>query len=151
MLAIHGDRDRITPLERGRRIAELTGGELVVLEGSGHAPTARDPVKVNVLMERVRGARARRPGRRERRWTRAPDRARRALFVSSPIGLGHARRDIAIARELRALVPGLEIDWLAQHPLTAALEAAGERVHPASRGLASESAHLEARRGRRTR
>ena len=67
--------------------------------------------------------------------------------MSSPIGLGHARRDIAIARELRALVPGLEIDWLAQHPLTAALEAAGERVHPASRGLASESAHLEAAAG----
>jgi pimeloyl-ACP methyl ester carboxylesterase/predicted glycosyltransferase len=150
VLAIHGDRDRITPLERGRRIAELTRGELVVLEGSGHAPTARDPVKVNVLMDefaaRVLGA----PLGPERRWTRAPDRPRRALFVSSPIGLGHARRDIAIARELRTLAPGLEIDWLAQHPLTAALEAAGERVHPASRGLASESGHLERAAGDHT-
>ena len=70
--------------------------------------------------------------------------------MSSPIGLGHARRDIAIARELRALVPGLEIDWLAQHPLTVALEAAGERVHPASRGLASESGHLERAAGDHT-
>ncbi|MEO8688236.1 MAG: alpha/beta fold hydrolase [Solirubrobacteraceae bacterium] len=150
VLAIHGDRDRITPLERGRRIAELTGGELVVLEGSGHAPTARDPVKVNVLMDdfaaRVLGA----PAVPERRWTRAPDRPRRALFVSSAIGLGHARRDVAIARELRALVPGLEIDWLAQHPLTVALEAAGERVHPASRGLVSESGHLERAAGDHT-
>ena len=150
MLAIHGDRDRITPLERGRRVAELTGGELVVLEGSGHGLNARDPVKVNVLMEefaaRVLGARP--VG--QRRWTRAPDRPRRALFVSSPIGLGHARRDIAIARELRALVPGLEIDWLAQHPLTAALEAAGEHVHPASGGLASESGHLERAAGEHT-
>jgi pimeloyl-ACP methyl ester carboxylesterase/predicted glycosyltransferase len=150
LLAIHGDRDRITPLARGQRIAELTGGELVVMEGSGHAPTGRDPVKVNVLMEafaaRVLGA----PVIAQRRWTRAPDRPRRALFVSSPIGLGHARRDIAIARELRALVPGLEIDWLAQHPLTAALEAAGERVHPASRGLASESGHLERSAGDHT-
>ena len=150
VLAIHGDRDRITPLERGRRVAELTGGELVVLEGSGHGLNARDPVKVNVLMEefaaRVLGARP--VG--QRRWTRAPDRPRRALFVSSPIGLGHARRDIAIARELRALVPGLEIDWLAQHPLTAALEAAGEHVHPASAGLASESGHLERAAGEHT-
>jgi pimeloyl-ACP methyl ester carboxylesterase/predicted glycosyltransferase len=149
-LVIHGDLDRITPLERGRRVAELTGGELVVLEGSGHAPNARDPVRVNALIRdfaaRVLGA----PRRLERRWTRAPARPRRALLVSSPIGLGHARRDLAIARELRALVPGLEVEWLAQHPLTAALEAAGERVHPASRGLASESRHIEAAAGAHT-
>ena len=42
-----------------------------------------------------------------------------------------------------ALHPDLEIDWLAQHPVTAALEAAGERVHPASRELANESHHIE--------
>jgi predicted glycosyltransferase len=63
--------------------------------------------------------------------------------VSSPIGLGHARRDVAIARELRALHPGLEIDWLAQHPVTTVLEAANERIHPASRHLLNESAHIE--------
>jgi predicted glycosyltransferase len=150
VLVLHGDRDRITPLGRGERIAELTGGDLVVLEGSGHAPTARDPVRLNVLISdfatRVLGA----PAVAQRRWTRAPVRGPRALLVSSPIGLGHARRDLAIARELRALVPGLEIDWLAQHPLTAALEAAGERVHPASRDLASESGHIEAAAGPHT-
>lgn len=68
---------------------------------------------------------------------------KRALFVCSPIGLGHAMRDVAIAKELRQLVPGLEIDWLAQDPVTTVLEAEGERVHPASRHLASESAHFE--------
>lgn len=68
---------------------------------------------------------------------------RRALFVSSPIGLGHALRDVAIAKELRRLVPGLEIDWLAQHPVTTVLEAEGERIHPASKYLASETAHIE--------
>ena len=72
---------------------------------------------------------------------------RRALFVSSPIGLGHARRDVAIARELRALVPGLEIEWLAQDPVTRVLEAEGERIHPDSRHLANESAHFEAESG----
>jgi predicted glycosyltransferase len=71
-------------------------------------------------------------------------RPKRALFLSSPIGLGHARRDAAIADELRALVPGLQIDWLTQHPVTAVLEARGERIHPASGWLASESAHIEA-------
>ena len=51
-------------------------------------------------------------------WTRALARRRRALYISSPIGLGHAQRDVAIADELRKLHPDLEIDWLAQHPVT---------------------------------
>jgi predicted glycosyltransferase len=68
---------------------------------------------------------------------------KRVLYVSSPIGLGHARRDVAIARELRNLVDGVEIDWLAQDPVTRVLEREGERVHPASRWLANESRHFE--------
>ena len=75
-------------------------------------------------------------------WTRALNRKRRALYISSPIGLGHAQRDVAIADELRKLHPDLEIDWLAQHPVTAVLEARGERIHPLSAELASESAHV---------
>jgi len=53
------------------------------------------------------------------------------------------RRDLAIAGELRRLHPDLEIDWLAQHPVTAVLEAHGERIHPASAYLANESRHFE--------
>ncbi|HEX5148365.1 MAG TPA: glycosyltransferase [Candidatus Limnocylindrales bacterium] len=79
-----------------------------------------------------------------RTWTRALRRRRRALYLSSPIGLGHAQRDLAIADELRKLHPDLEIDWLAQHPVTAVLESRGERVHPISADLASESAHITA-------
>src|SRR6476661_8835604 len=75
-------------------------------------------------------------------WTRALSRKRRALYISSPIGLGHAMRDAAIAEELRKLHPDLEIDWLAQHPVTAVLETRGERIHPLSAELASESAHI---------
>jgi hypothetical protein len=59
-----------------------------------------------------------------------------------PIGLGHARRDIAIASELRRRHPHLEIDWLTQHLVTRMLGEAGERLHPASSRLASESAHI---------
>ena len=68
-------------------------------------------------------------------------RPRRALYISSPIGLGHAQRDVAIADELRTLRPDVEIDWLAQSPVTTVLEARGERIHPMSAELASESAH----------
>jgi predicted glycosyltransferase len=77
-------------------------------------------------------------------WTRSLRRGRRALYISSPIGLGHAMRDAAIADELRTLRPDLEIDWLAQHPVTAVLETRGERIHPLSAELASESAHFAA-------
>src|SRR5437867_4202836 len=74
---------------------------------------------------------------------RARASGRLALYISSRIGLGHAQRDVAIARELRKLHPDLEIDWLAQNPVTRVLEAEGERIHPASEHLANESHHIE--------
>jgi predicted glycosyltransferase len=64
-------------------------------------------------------------------------------YASSPIGLGHARRDLAIADELRLLRPDLEVHWLAQHPVTELLKRRGELIHPASAFLASESGHIE--------
>ncbi len=141
-LIIHGDRDLIRPLAQGRALAEVTGGRLITLEGSGHAPHARDPVKVNTsvrdFVDGVAGT-----DTATRSWTRGRARRRRALYISSPIGLGHARRDVAIAKELRRLVPDLEIDWLAQNPVTRVLEGEGERIHPASAHLANESHHIE--------
>jgi pimeloyl-ACP methyl ester carboxylesterase/predicted glycosyltransferase len=137
-LVIHGDSDRIRPHAHGVALAEATGARLVTLEGSGHGPIARDPVRVNLLLRDFIA-----PREPAGRWRRAAVRGKRALFVSSPIGLGHARRDVAIAQELRRQVPGLEIDWLAQNPVTRVLEAEGERIHPASRHLASESGHIE--------
>jgi pimeloyl-ACP methyl ester carboxylesterase len=50
VLAIHGSHDGISPPSRGERLAELTGGEHVVLDGAGHIPLARDPVRVNLLL-----------------------------------------------------------------------------------------------------
>ena len=75
-------------------------------------------------------------------WTRAASRRKKVLYVSSPIGLGHAQRDLAIAGELRERDPDLQIDWLAQDPVTRVLQSAGESIHPASAWLASESGHM---------
>jgi pimeloyl-ACP methyl ester carboxylesterase/predicted glycosyltransferase len=138
VLVVHGTDDAIRPFVGAEELADVTGGTLVALEGSGHCPHARDPVRVNLLLRDFAA-----PPPAPARWTRGRRRSKRALYLSSPIGLGHARRDIAIARELRGLHPDLEIEWLAQHPVTAALEAAGETVHPASRELANESGHIE--------
>ena len=142
VLVLHGDDDRVVAIAQGAALAAETGGRLVVFEGSGHAPNARDPVRANLLLREFLLPPSPPPA-----WRRAAVRAQRALFVSSPIGLGHARRDLAIARELRRLRPGLEIEWLAQSPVTALLEAAGERIHPASAELAAECAHIEAEAG----
>jgi pimeloyl-ACP methyl ester carboxylesterase/predicted glycosyltransferase len=138
VLVIQGTDDAITGKHRGVALAEHTGGELVLLEGSGHGPHVRDPVKVNLLLRDFAV-----PAPPPRRWVRGRSRRKRALYISSPIGLGHAQRDAAIADELRKLHPDLEIDWLAQHPVTKVLQARGERVHPASAHLANESGHIE--------
>ncbi|GHH28239.1 alpha/beta hydrolase [Lentzea cavernae] len=139
VLVVHGTDDRVRPHAIGERLAELTGGSLVLLDGAGHGVHARDPVRINLLIkdfvDRVH------PVVRRTRVSRGGP--PRALYLSSPIGLGHARRDLAIATELRKLHPRLELDWLAQHPVTEVLAPAGERVHPASAWLANESSHVE--------
>jgi pimeloyl-ACP methyl ester carboxylesterase len=50
VLVIHGAGDAITSVTRAAAFAEQAGGGLVVLEGSGHAPHLRDPVRVNLLI-----------------------------------------------------------------------------------------------------
>jgi predicted glycosyltransferase len=145
-LVIQGTDDAIVGPDAGRMLAEALGSRarIVELTGSGHAPHARDPVKVNLLIrEFVAALKADTPLPPKRGNRRVRGRTKRALYISSPIGLGHARRDQAIADELRRLHPGLQIDWLAQHPVTRFLTANGERIHPASGELASESGHIE--------
>jgi pimeloyl-ACP methyl ester carboxylesterase/predicted glycosyltransferase len=138
VLVIHGEDDAVRPVVTGQAYAEATGGTFVGLAGSGHCPQVRDPVRINTLLRDFVA-----PAPPAPRWSRGRARRKRALYISSPIGLGHARRDLAIACELRALHPDLQVDWLAQHPVTAMLEGEGERIHPASRHLASESHHIE--------
>jgi pimeloyl-ACP methyl ester carboxylesterase len=144
VLLIHGAEDSVSPAVTSERIAALTGAELHIPPGVGHAAHARFPAWTNTI---VRDFLARKLGtwkpERRPRTRRDP----RALYLSSPIGLGHARRDLAIARELRKLHPNLQVDWLAQDPVTRLLAANDERIHPASERLASETRHIEEEAG----
>ncbi len=144
MLLIHGDNDQISPHEVAKCVAEVTGGELVTIPDGGHNPLGRFPAKCNALindfLDRRLGIPA--PGRAKK-----ISRSKKALYLSSPIGLGHGRRDIAVTRELRKLHPDLQVDWLAQDPVTRLLEASGERIHPLSGRLASETRHIELESG----
>jgi pimeloyl-ACP methyl ester carboxylesterase len=139
VLVIQGDQDNCQPYTRGLALAEVTGGRHVKFDGSGHIPQARHPVRVNLLIREFASA-----GQPPRHRSRASRSGPRALMISSPIGLGHAWRDVAIATELRRLVPGLRVEWLAQPPLTTMLKACGEVIHPASKSLAPEAAHVDA-------
>jgi pimeloyl-ACP methyl ester carboxylesterase/predicted glycosyltransferase len=147
VLFMHGDDDQIQPHARAQAaVAEVAGAELVTIAGGGHNLLGRYPAKANALivdfLDRRLGIAA--PARK------AHPRAsgeKRALYLSSPIGLGHGRRDLAIVRELRKLHPDLQVDWLAQDPVTRLLEANGERVHPQSARLASETRHIELESG----
>jgi hypothetical protein len=59
-------------------------------------------------------------------------RARRILFVSGSVGLGHVTRDLAIAGALRRERPDVTIGWLAGNPAREWLREAGEWVLPES-------------------
>jgi pimeloyl-ACP methyl ester carboxylesterase len=50
VLVVHGTDDRVRPHAAGVAVAELAGGALVTIEGGGHCPQARHPVKVNLLI-----------------------------------------------------------------------------------------------------
>jgi pimeloyl-ACP methyl ester carboxylesterase/predicted glycosyltransferase len=147
LLVLHGTDDRIQLYGRGKAVADLTGAELVTVEKGGHNPLGRIPARSNILMSTFFERHLREAAKRPDPARRRPGGPKKALYLSSPIGLGHGRRDIAIARELRKLHPGLQIDWLAQDPVTRLLAANDERIHPLSARLASESKHIEEEAG----
>ena len=163
VLLMHGGADQIVPVVRSERLhAWIPGSELLTIEGVGHNIPGRYPVLTNHLIRDFArrtlpapvslspaqaaprstasaGAAQAAPG-----WTAPRASRRKVLYLSSPVGLGHARRDVAIADELVRRHTDVRVDWLAQDPVTRVLEASGHRVHPASGSLASESAHYEA-------
>lgn len=146
VLVIHGSQDVCPSVEKGQAFADMTDAEMIVMEGSGHLVMAREPIKVNrAITDFVHKSKGN--PMRANTWTRGLSRPKKALYVSSPIGLGHARRDVAVAKELKKLEPDLQVDWLAQDPVTRVLEAEGESIHSASRWLANESAHFVSKTG----
>jgi pimeloyl-ACP methyl ester carboxylesterase/predicted glycosyltransferase len=146
VLVIQGTEDRCQPQARMENLVRLTGAEHLVIEGSGHLPMARHPIVVNRAIKRFVDRVTCSPAP-SRRWTTGWQRRPRLLYLSSPIGLGHVRRDLAIVDAIRTNRPDVEVAWLTQSPVAEFLERRGETVHPASRLLASESGHFESESG----
>jgi pimeloyl-ACP methyl ester carboxylesterase/predicted glycosyltransferase len=153
-LALHGTDDKIVPYSHAEKmVAAIPGAKLVTFERGGHGLFGRDAVKVNrfirdfALGQEVPDTRI--ASTIERTVPPAPprraprDSQRRVLWLSSPIGLGHIQRDLAIARRLREQNPDVVVDFLAGDPADRVVRHWGERVHPATRLLQNETAHFE--------
>jgi pimeloyl-ACP methyl ester carboxylesterase/predicted glycosyltransferase len=150
VLILHGTKDDVVPYRHGKKFADaVPGARLVTFESGGHNLPGREAAKVNRLIrDFVRGEpvdSATIPATTERRppAPRARRTGRKILWLSSPIGLGHIQRDIAIARALRAMYPDATVDFLAAGPADRVVEVSGERLHPATSLLLNESAHVE--------
>jgi pimeloyl-ACP methyl ester carboxylesterase/UDP:flavonoid glycosyltransferase YjiC (YdhE family) len=149
-LVMHGTEDPVVPFRHGERVAAaIPGARLIRFEGGGHALPSREPVKVNrairdfVLGDPVESHTVARMAERKTAPRARRGSARRVLWLSSPIGLGHIQRDIAMARRLRELHPEVTVDFLAADPARRVVEVTGERLHPATDRLLNESAHFE--------
>jgi len=150
-LALHGTADKIVPYSHAEKLAAaVPGARLVTFEGAGHVLHGRHAVKVNHLIRdfvldrpveshRIPATTERKTPPRSTRRTAQ----RRILWLSSPIGLGHIQRDLAIAQKLREVYPDATVDFLAANPADRVVEAWGERLHPATRLLHNETAHFE--------
>jgi len=157
-LALHGTDDKIVPYSHAEKmVAAIPGAKLVTFERGGHGLFGREAVKVNrfirdfalgqevpdtrIAATTERAVPSPAPPSAPRRAPR--DSQRRVLWLSSPIGLGHIQRDLAIARRLREQNPDVVVDFLAGDPADRVVRHWGERVHPATRLLQNETAHFE--------
>ena len=157
-LALHGTDDKIVPYSHAEKmVAAIPVAKLVTFERGGHGLFGREAVKVNrfirdfalgqgvpdtrIAATTERAVPSPAPPSAPRRAPR--DSQRRVLWLSSPIGLGHIQRDLAIARRLREQNPDVVVDFLAGDPADRVVRHWGERVHPATRLLQNETAHFE--------
>ena len=144
VLVVYGDRDKITPPRDARALARLSGGQ--VRDGQRRRTYPARPQARRVQPDAARLRRGRLQAPSARRATqpftaptvaRAPCSSPRRSASGTPSAMWRSRASCA------RLHPDLQIDWLAQDPVTRMLEAEGERIHPASRHLANESKHIE--------
>ena len=68
---------------------------------------------------------------------------KKVLYISGSVGLGHAPRDLAIAKELHTQNPEAEILWLASPPASMLIKDGGGKLLPESDQWANDNIPLE--------
>jgi len=116
---------------------KIPDSKLILVPDSGHGFSQTWPYVSHHMLEFLT------PNTKMRKSKTEIKKAPRILWISSPIGLGHVKRDLSIASEIRKKIPSIRIDWLAIDPVKSVLENLGEHIHPLSNALYDECAHVE--------
>ncbi len=140
VLIIHGQKDKIvSPVAAEYLYQKISGSRLILIPDAGHGFLRTWPQVSRHILGFLKPETSQHPRRRKQ------EENPRILWISSPLGLGHVKRDVAIAEEIRKKIPELTIHWLAVDPVRSFLEAIGEEIHPLSDALVNESSHFESR------
>jgi len=140
VLIIHGQKDRAVLPEASEYLHQkIPGSRLLLVPDAGHGFLRTWPQVSRHILGFLKPETSQHPRKRKQ------EENTRILWISSPIGLGHVKRDVAIAEEIRIKIPKLTIHWLAVDPVRSFLEAIGEEIHPLSDALVNESSHFESR------
>ena len=128
VLVIHGERTGASHGTGGERVAAITGGELLLLERAGHAPTVREPVASTCHpgLRRAASAPSGPPPRPRRRVPGPRPRTGPSGCSTSPRPSGSATPAVTWRSPTNCAGsgPGLQVHWLAQHPVTELLGSA---------------------------
>jgi pimeloyl-ACP methyl ester carboxylesterase len=138
VLIIHGEKDKVVFPEASKYLHQkIPGSKIFLIPEAGH-------IFVHTWPQVSRHILAFLKPETQQPWPRRQQNGgRRILWISSPIGLGHVKRDLAIAAKMREEIPDLTIHWLCVDPVRSFLKACGESIHPWSESLKEESRHFE--------
>jgi pimeloyl-ACP methyl ester carboxylesterase/UDP:flavonoid glycosyltransferase YjiC (YdhE family) len=137
-LIVHAEEDKVVfPAAAEYLHRNIPGSQLIVIPESGHNFIRTWPQVsrhiLTFLKPEIGEDLARKPGSENPR----------ILWISCPVGLGHATRDLAIVNEMRKHIPDLTVEWLAVDPARSFLEAKGEQTHAMSDALWDECREFE--------
>ena len=138
VLICHGQKDKIIyPAASDYLHQKIPGSKFIPISDSGHGFIRTWPQVSRHIFDFLK------PEMRKPSPQRRHEGPPRILWISSPIGLGHVKRDLAIAEEMRKKMPDLNIHWLCVDPVRSFLKGVGEEIHPLSNALWDESGHFE--------
>lgn len=138
VLIIHGQEDKLVLPNASDYLSEkIPGSRFIPIPQAGHGFIRKWPQVSRHILEFLK------PETKHNSLQSQQRKNPRMLWISSPIGLGHVKRDLAIAGEIRKKIPDLIIHWLSVDPVRSFLEGMREKIHPLSDAMWDESGHFE--------
>ena len=138
VLIVHGQDDKLIDVENAEYLQQhLPDARLITIAESGHGFIHTWPQVSRHILSFLK------PEAGQYAPSKQAHKSPKILWISSPIGLGHVKRDMAIAAEIRNNIRDLSIHWLAVDPVRSVLAGLDEEIHPLSDALWDESGYFE--------